>query len=46
MQDFEKQLICDALAETGNNKAQTAQYLNIDISSLYRKMRKYGIPVD
>jgi len=46
VQDFEKQLICDALAETGNNKAQTAQYLNIDISSLYRKMRKYGIPVD
>lgn len=46
VQEFEEQLISDALAETGNNKPQAAQYLNIDVSSLYRKMRKYGIPVD
>ncbi len=46
VQEFEEQLICDALAETGQNKSLAAQYLNIDVSSLYRKMRKYGIPID
>ncbi|MEA4926185.1 MAG: sigma 54-interacting transcriptional regulator [Syntrophomonadaceae bacterium] len=45
-QEFEEGIINAALEETSQNKAQAAKYLDIDLSSLYRKMKKYGIPID
>lgn len=45
-QEFEESIIHAALEESGQNKALTAKYLDIDLSSLYRKMKKYGIPID
>jgi transcriptional regulator with PAS, ATPase and Fis domain len=45
-QDYEKSLIVQVLEETGSNKVQAAEFLNIDLSSLYRKMKKYGIAIN
>lgn len=39
----EKQLIIRTLESCGGNKAKAARMLNIDPSTLYRKMNKYGI---
>ncbi len=39
----EKQLIIETLAKTRYNKSQTASLLNIDRSTLYAKMKKYGV---
>ncbi len=39
----EKQLIIETLAKTRFNKSQTASLLNIDRSTLYAKMKKYGV---
>ncbi|MBU2468203.1 MAG: sigma 54-interacting transcriptional regulator, partial [Proteobacteria bacterium] len=41
----EKKVLSEALAFTNNNKAQTAKLLGIDRTVLYRKMKKYKIPV-
>lgn len=43
MKDFEKQVIARALAETRFNKTQTAQILDMDLSSLYKKVKAYGL---
>jgi transcriptional regulator of acetoin/glycerol metabolism len=40
---LEKQGILAALAATGGNKAQAAAILEIDRSTLYKKLKEYGI---
>lgn len=39
----ERKEILDALFRFGNNRGQTAEYLNMHPSTLWRKMKKYGI---
>jgi two-component system response regulator HydG len=43
LQEMERQRIVDALLETGGNKKQAARRLGIHRSTLYAKMRRYGI---
>ena len=42
-EEQEKQSIIRALQSCGGNKSKAAQLLKIDSSTLYRKMKKYGI---
>ena len=42
-EELEKQNIIRALQSCGGNKSKTAKMLNIDPSTLYRKLAKYGI---
>ncbi|MDD3022907.1 MAG: sigma 54-interacting transcriptional regulator [Syntrophomonadaceae bacterium] len=44
-QEFEKEVIIKTLNDTDFNIIKTAEYLEIDLSSLYRKIRKYNIKV-
>ena len=39
----EKQLIINALRETGNNKSRAAKLLNITRKTLYNKLEQYNI---
>ena len=39
----EKQLICDALSRFNGNRTEVSGYLKIDKSTLWRKMKKYGL---
>lgn len=41
--DIEKEQIIKTLIESKGNKSSAARLLNIDRSSLYNKLRKYGI---
>jgi len=43
LQDYEKSLILKTLEETNWNKHQTAKRLKINRSTLYGKMRRYGL---
>ncbi|OGP87052.1 MAG: hypothetical protein A2156_09195 [Deltaproteobacteria bacterium RBG_16_48_10] len=43
LKDFERSLILKTLEETNWNKHQTAKKLKINRSSLYGKMRRYGL---
>jgi len=43
LQDFEKNLIFTTLQETNWNKHKTAKRLNINRSTLYGKMKRYGL---
>jgi len=43
LRDLEKQGILAALAATGGNKAQAAAILEIDRSTLYKKLKDYGL---
>ena len=43
MEDFEKKLILDILAQHRWNKSKAAATLGIPRRTLYRKMEKYGI---
>ena len=43
IEDVEKQLIMQALQDSGDNKTQTAKLLGIHSSALYRKLTKYGL---
>jgi two-component system response regulator HydG len=45
MTDVEKVHILEALEATGGNKRETARLLGISRDTLYRKMKKYGIPL-
>lgn len=45
-QEFEEKVIRQALEESGSDKILAAESLNIDLSSLYRKMKKYGIDIN
>ncbi len=40
---YEKKIIAQILNETSNDKNEAAKYLGINLSSLYRKTKKYGI---
>lgn len=42
-EEKEKQLLLQALEQTGNNRARAARTLNISRTTLYEKLRKYGI---
>jgi two-component system NtrC family response regulator len=44
LKDNEVVLIKRALAETHGNKADASRLLGINLSTLYRKIAKYGIP--
>jgi transcriptional regulator of acetoin/glycerol metabolism len=35
--------ICSALSKTGNNKLEAAKLLGIHKTTLFRKVKKYGI---
>ncbi len=41
--DAEKKLILNALERHGGSRSKTARFLEMDRSTLWRKMRKYGI---
>ncbi|MDD4549433.1 MAG: sigma 54-interacting transcriptional regulator, partial [Syntrophomonadaceae bacterium] len=43
IEEFEKKALIEALEKTAFDKKQTAEYLDIDLSSLYRKLKKYNI---
>ncbi len=43
LEDMERRHIRDVLARTGGNRSKTATLLGIASSTLYEKMRKYGI---
>jgi two-component system response regulator AtoC len=43
LRELEKEGILAALAATGGNKAQAAAILEIDRSTLYKKLKEYGI---
>jgi transcriptional regulator with PAS, ATPase and Fis domain len=43
--DVERTALVAALRKTGNNKAQAAGLLGIHRTLLYKKMKKYGIPL-
>lgn len=40
---WEKEVIAEALAQVGGNRAKAAELLDISIRSLYQKLNKYGI---
>jgi DNA-binding NtrC family response regulator len=43
LEELEKAYIYWALMQTDENKAETARLLGIDLSTLYRKIDKYGL---
>ena len=43
IEEYEKTALLKTLEKTDFDKKRTAAYLNIDLSSLYRKMRKHKI---
>lgn len=45
LEQMERQSIVDALAETGGDRVLTASALGIGRTTLYRKMKRYGINV-
>ncbi|HWQ36740.1 MAG TPA: sigma-54 dependent transcriptional regulator [Blastocatellia bacterium] len=42
LDELERRYILDTLARTGDDKARAASLLGIDLSTLYRKLKKYG----
>lgn len=44
--DYEKSLLLKMYASHGNNKEETATALGIDLATLYRKFKKYGIEAE
>lgn len=45
-QEFEKGIICKVLRETNFDRAKAAEYLEMDLSSLYRKLKKFEMPAN
>nr|WP_276619933.1 sigma 54-interacting transcriptional regulator [Syntrophomonas wolfei] len=43
IRDYEKQILAKVLEETDYNKSKTANILDIDLSSLYKKVKQYGL---
>ena len=41
--DVEKELILKTLEQAGNNKAEAARQLGVDVKTIYNKLRSYGI---
>ena len=46
IRDYEKQILAKVLEETNYNKAKTANILDIDLSSLYKKVKQYELTPD
>jgi Transcriptional regulator containing PAS, AAA-type ATPase, and DNA-binding domains len=46
VKDYEKQILLQVLSETNYNKAKTASILDIDLSSLYKKLKQHGLADD
>ena len=44
MEEAERLAIEEALAACGHNQSKAAQRLGVGRTTLYRKMKKYGIP--
>ena len=42
-EEKERQLLLQTLEQTGNNRARAARMLDISRTTLYEKLRKYGI---
>lgn len=43
VEEYEKEVLLDALAKHQGNKAKTAAMLGIDRKTLYTKLKKYGV---
>ncbi|MDD2498615.1 MAG: sigma 54-interacting transcriptional regulator [Desulfitobacteriaceae bacterium] len=43
--EFEQNVLNRTLEKTSGNKVLAAEYLGIDLSSLYRKLKKHNIPI-
>ena len=43
LESLERVAIVQTLAQHGGNKAQTAQSLGISVSTLYEKLKKFGL---
>jgi DNA-binding NtrC family response regulator len=43
LEEFEKQLIIDALEQNQGHRGKTAEILGIDRKTLYTKLKKYGV---
>jgi transcriptional regulator with PAS, ATPase and Fis domain len=43
---YEKQILSKVLEETNYNKRKTASILDVDLSSLYKKIKQYGLQPD
>jgi two-component system response regulator HydG len=41
--DAEKELILKTLEHAGNNKAEAARQLGVDVKTIYNKLKTYGI---
>jgi transcriptional regulator of acetoin/glycerol metabolism len=46
LEDIEKEYILAALAHNAGNQTRTAIQLGIGSATLYRKLKKYGLPSD
>ena len=45
LRENEKILIAKALKKTEGNKTEAANLLDINLATLYRKLKRYGIPL-
>ena len=45
LKEAEKEMILEALEQSNGNKAAAARALGIDPSTLWRKLKKYGIQI-
>jgi len=43
LSEYEKNLILNIYHSQNNNKEETAKVLGVDLATLYRKLKKYGI---
>jgi DNA-binding NtrC family response regulator len=43
MADAERELIIRTLERTGNNKAEAARQLGVDVKTIYNKLKAYNI---
>lgn len=43
VRDYEKQILTKVLKETNYNKTKTAEILDMDLSWLYKKIKRYGL---
>jgi DNA-binding NtrC family response regulator len=43
MAEVERELIMRTLERTGNNKAETARQLGVDVKTIYNKLKAYNI---